>query len=324
MIDALIPKRPMAVSASIAALCLAVFSQAAFSQAAAAKTASSQPAPAPKARTYEEVVNWAKLPEGTTWQDTMAVDIDARGNIYALQRTPFKVLILDSKGRYLRSWDTGNLPGVHGLRIDRSGNVWITSRALHQVFKYTRDGRLLMTLGTRGVAGDNDSRVALNGPADVAFGPHGEIFVADGESPNTRVVKFSRDGKFLTSWGTKGSGPGQLMTPHSIVLDASGRLLVANRGNKRVEIFSQTGEYLGQIQSTMTPYGLWAGRDGILYIADGTKPVGSLSVLDMRTQTVLAQVSGLSGSHMLTVDRSGAVYVAEVAGKSLKKFVRTK
>lgn len=275
-------------------------------------------------RTYQEVTNWAQLPDGTTWQDTMAVDIDSNGDIYALQRTPFKVLVLNSKGQFLRSWDTGNLPGVHGLRIDRSGSVWITSRALHQVFKYSRDGKLLMELGTRGVPGDNDSKTALNGPADVAIGANGDIFVADGESSNTRIVKYSRDGNFIKSWGTKGSAAGQLMIPHSIVIDAAGRILVANRGNKRIEIFNQNGDYIGQIQSNMTPYGLWVGRDGVIYIADGTKPVGSLTVFDMRAQKILAQVSGLVGSHMVTVDRSGAVYVAEVSGKSLKKFVRIK
>lgn len=283
-----------------------------------------QAALAQAARTYEQVANWAQLPEGTTWQDMMAVDIDSRGDIYALQRTPFKVMVLDAKGKFLRSWDTGNLPGVHGLRVDRFDNVWVTSRALHQVYKYSRDGRLLMELGTRGVAGDNDSRVSLNGPADVAVGPNGDIFVADGESSNTRIVKYSRDGTFLTSWGTKGDGPGQLATPHSIVMDSRGRLLVANRGNKRIEIFSQQGAYLGQIKSTMTPYGLFVTRDGTLYVADGTKPVGSMSVLAMRSGKVLAQIPGLVGSHMLTVDRNGAVYVAEVSGMSLKKFVRKK
>lgn len=290
---------------------------------AGAQTASpsSPAAAAPMVRTYEQVADWAQLPAGTTWQDMMAVDIDARGDIYALQRTPFQVIVLDAKGKFLRSWSTGDLPGVHGLRVDRFGSVWITSRKLHQVFKYSRDGKLLMTLGTRGVAGDNDSRVALNGPADVAVAANGDIFVADGESPNTRIVKFAKDGKFLKSWGTKGSDPGQLLIPHGIAMDASGRLLVANRGNKRVEIFSQDGAYLGQIETGSTPYGLAIGKDGTLYVADGTKPSGSLTVMDMKSGAILARVPGLTGSHMVAVDRKGAVYVAEVSGKSLRKFV---
>jgi DNA-binding beta-propeller fold protein YncE len=274
-------------------------------------------------RTYEQVPNWAQLPSGTTWQDMMAVDIDARGDIYALQRTPFKVMVFDSKGRFLRSWGEAlMLPKVHGFRIDREGNAWITDRKLHQVLKFTRDGRLLMALGTKGVAGDNDSKVALNDPADIAFGPNGEIFVADGESTNTRIVKFSRDGKFLESWGTKGSEPGQLLIPHGIVMDSRGRLFVANRGNKRIEIFDQNGKLLGQIKTKVTPYGLSISRDGIIYVADGTKGSESLSVIDTRNEKILAHIPGLNGSHMLAVDRKGAIYVAEVRGMSLRKFVR--
>jgi DNA-binding beta-propeller fold protein YncE len=252
----------------------------------------------------------------------MAVDIDSKGDIYALQRTPFQVMVFDAKGKFLRSWNNGALPRVHGLRIDREDNVWITDRLLHQVLKYSRDGQLLMALGTKGVAGDNESTTALNGPADVAIGRNGDIFVADGESTNTRIVKYSKDGKFLKKWGSKGSEPGQLLIPHSIFMDSRGRLLVANRGNKRIEIFDQEGALLGQITSGITPYGLFVARDGTIYIADGTKGSESLTVLSGRSNKVLAQVPGLSGSHMLTVDRKGAVYVAEVRGTSLLKFIR--
>ena len=273
-------------------------------------------------RTYEEVTNWAQLPAGTTWQDMMAVDIDSRGDIYVLQRTPSKVLVFDAKGKFLRSWGDGLFPGAHGLRIDRQNNVWTTDRKLHVVRKFTRSGELLMTLGSTGVPGDNDSRVALNGPADVVIGPNGDIFVADGESTNTRIVKYSTDGTFLKSWGTKGSEPGQLMTPHSIVMDARGRLLVANRGNKRVEIFDQKGAFLGQITNVATPYGLFLDRHGILYVSDGTRGTEGLTVLDMRTGRVLASMTGFVGPHMLTVDRRGSIYLAQVRGMALRKFVR--
>ena len=273
-------------------------------------------------RTYEEVTNWAQLPAGTTWQDMMAVDIDSRGDIYVLQRTPSKVLVFDAKGKFLRSWGDGLFPGAHGLRIDRQNNVWTTDRKLHVVRKFTRSGELLMTLGSTGVPGDNDSRVALNGPADVVIGPNGDIFVADGESTNTRIVKYSTDGTFLKSWGTTGSERGQLMTPHSIVMDARGRLLVANRGNKRVEIFDQKGAFLGQITNVATPYGLFLDRHGILYVSDGTRGTEGLTVLDMRTGRVLASMTGFVGPHMLTVDRRGSIYLAQVRGMALRKFVR--
>ena len=308
MTSPMILSRRIALAVSLACAAIAVPQQVALAQAL---------------RTYEQVTNWAQLPAGTAWQDMMAVDIDAKGDIYALQRTPFKVMVFDSKGKFLRSWgEAMMLPKVHGFRIDREGNAWITDRGLHQVFKFTRSGRLLMELGTKGVAGDNDSKVALNGPADVAFGPNGDIFVADGESTNTRIVKFNKNGMFLKSWGTKGSEPGQLLVPHGIVMDSRGRLFVANRGNKRIEIFDQEGGFLGQIKTAVTPYGLFIGRDGIIYVADGTKGSESLSVINTRNEKVLAHIPGLNGSHMLTVDRKGAIYVAEVRGMALRKFVR--
>ncbi len=273
-------------------------------------------------RNYQKVDNWAQLPPGTVWQDMTGVDIDRQGNVYALQRTPSKVMVFDSRGRFVRSWGEGAFTKAHALRLDRQGNVWITDRELHQVLKFSRDGHLLMALGTKGVPGDNDSTVALNGPADLVIAPNGDIFVADGESTNTRVVKFSKDGKFLMKWGTKGAGPGQLQTPHSIVMDARGRLYVANRGNARVEIFDQIGRFLGQINNVATPYGLAMAADGTLYVADGAAGSEGLTVLNTRSGKVLAHFSGITGAHMVAVDNKGAIYVAEVRGRAVEKFVR--
>jgi DNA-binding beta-propeller fold protein YncE len=274
------------------------------------------------ARTYERVANWAQLPAGTAWQDMSGIDVDARGNIYTLQRTPSIVRIFDAKGRFLRSWGEGMFTKAHALRVDRQGNVWITDRDLHQVLKFTRDGKLLMALGTKGVKGDNESRTALNGPADVVFAPNGDIFVADGESTNTRIVKYRKDGTFLKMWGTKGTEPGQLQTPHSIVMDARGRLYVANRGNKRVEIFDGEGGYIGQITNAATPYGLAIAPDGTLFVADGTAGSEGMTVVDTRSGKILAQFSGITGAHMVAVDRKGAIYVAEVRGRAVEKFIR--
>ncbi len=275
-------------------------------------------------RSYEKVANWAELPVGTTWQDMSGVDVDAKGNVYALQRTPSKVMVFDTNGKFLRSWGEGLFTKAHALRIDGQGNVWITDRESHQAMKFTPDGRPLMALGTKGVSGDNESKVALNGPADLVFAPNGDIFVADGESTNTRIVKYSRDGKFLKMWGTKGANPGQLQTPHSIVMDSRGQLYVANRGNKRVEIYNQDGRYLGQITNVATPYGLAMSRDGILYVADGAAGSEGMTVINPRNKKILAHFSGITGAHMITVDRKGAIYVAEVRGRALEKFVPTR
>src|SRR5205085_5779391 len=128
------------------------------------------------------------------------------------------------------------------------------------VLKYSPSGKLLLSLGKKGVAGDNTSTDALNGPSDVAFGRNGEIFVSDGESSNSRIVRFSPEGKLIKFWGTKGKGPGQLDVPHAIAIDSKGQLFVANRSNNRIEIFNQDGGYMGVLDQLGTPYGLFMAK----------------------------------------------------------------
>ncbi len=272
---------------------------------------------------YQQVENWAQLPAGTKWAMMTAVDIDSKGTIYALQRgAPAKVMVLDSAGKLLRAWGEGMFPNAHALRVDRKDNVWVTDRSRHQVLKFSATGELLLALGKQGVKGDNTSVDALNGPSDVVVGPNGDIFVSDGESTNTRVVKYSPDGKLIKFWGTKGSGPGQLDVPHNIVMDSKGRLFVADRSNKRVEIFDQDGGYVGAMTNAGTPYGLFMAKDDVLYTVDGTPGKDDLTIIDTTDQKVLAHFGGLVGPHMLAVAADGAIYVAETRGASIKKFVR--
>jgi peptidylamidoglycolate lyase len=286
-----------------------------------ASVAVATPARAAELR-YHAVENWAQLPAGTKWGTMTAVDIDSHGAIYVLQRTPAVVMVFDRAGKLLRTWGEGSFPNAHGLRVDRSDNVWITDRGLHQVLKYSPDGKLLLALGKKGVAGDNDSRDALNGPSDVAFGPKGEIFVSDGESTNTRVVKFTADGTLVKFWGTKGTGPGEFDVPHAIASDSRGRLYVADRSNNRVQIFDQEGKVLGEMKNVGTPYGLDFDKDDRLYVVDGNAGKDELWIVDTRTNAIVGHTPGLVGPHMLAVDTDGAVYVAETRGLTLRKLVR--
>lgn len=273
--------------------------------------------------TYREVKDWAQFPAGSKGAMMTAVDIDSKGTIYVFQRgEPARVLAFDPSGKLLRSWGEGKFGNPHGLRVDRQDNVWITDRGLQQVIKFSPSGEVLLELGKKGVAGNNTSTDALNGAADVVWGANGDIFVADGEGANTRVVKYSADGKFIKFWGTKGSGPGQLDTPHSIAMDSKGRLLVANRGNKRVEIFDQDGAYLGVINDTGTPYGLFLTKNDVLYLTDGTQGKDDLTIIDLKTQQHLGHFGGLVGPHMLAVDAAGSIYVAETRGNAVRKFVK--
>lgn len=271
---------------------------------------------------YQRVENWAKLPDGTLWGVMTAVDIDSKGNIYAFQRgePTSKVIVFDAQGKYLKSWGADEFPGAHSLRVLRDGSIWITDRKLEQVLKFDTDGKALLSIGQKGVAGDNNSEDSFNGVSDVAMAANGDLFVSDGEGPNTRIVKFTKEGKFIKFWGTKGSDPGQFVIPHNVAIDSKGRVWVCDRGNKRLQVFDQDGKFLDQFTQFGTASSLFITSDDMLYVADGA-PENRI-IIGTTDGKVLGTIDGLNGPHSLAVDSSGAVYVAESGGKSVLKYMR--
>ena len=176
---------------------------------------------------YRPVENWAQLPAGVQWGQVIGVKPDAHGNLWVFHRSDPAIMEFDSSGKYLKGFAAGMFVQAHGLSIDRDGNLWVTDAQGkdgkgQQVFKFSPEGKILMTLGKAGVAGDGPD--TFNGPCDVAIAPNGDIFVADGhgDDTNARVVKFTKDGKFIKEWGKKGSGPGEFDTLHSIAMDSKG------------------------------------------------------------------------------------------------------
>jgi streptogramin lyase len=163
----------------------------------------------------------------------------------------------------------------HGIFVDRDDNVWVCDgRAKNgkgeTVMKFSSEGKLLMTLGKPGVAGDGPHM--FNGPSDVLVAPNGDIFVADGHGgdTNARIVKLTKDGKFIKAWGKKGSGPGEFDTPHGLAMDAAGRLFVADRGNSRTQIFDQNGKFLEEWRQFGRPSGIFIDKKNIIYVSDST------------------------------------------------------
>jgi hypothetical protein len=211
----------------------------------------------------------------------------------------------------------------HGFRIDRDGNLWVTDgRGAdgkgQQVFKLSRDGKVLLTLGTKGVAGE--TAATFDGPCDVAIGTNGDIFVADGHR-NNRVVKFTRDGTFVKAWGRKGQGRGEFQTPHAIAIDSRGRLLVADRGNQRIQIFDQDGKFLDEWKQFGRPSGILITADDTMYVADVQDKRG-IVVGSAKDGTVRGVIEGTL-PESIAVDRSGAVYAGETTtGRTLRKFVK--
>ncbi len=290
---------------------------------------------------YHPVENWAQLPVGIEWGQVISVDPDAHGNIWVFHRKDPAILEFDSSGKLIESFGSGFVQ-AHGMAVDRSGNIWVTDAAAkdgkgQQVFEFSRKGKLLMTLGKAGVAGDGPD--TFNGPSGVAVALNGDIFVGDGHGTgtNARVVKFSKDGKFIKAWGKMGSGPGEFDTLHSLAMDSRGRLFVADRGNNRIQIFDQDGKFIVEWKQFGRPSGIFISKDDTLYSVDSqsdekTNPgvkrgirIGSARdgavkafIPDLSTDPRIALAEGVSA------DAHGDIYAAGVSSMALHKFVRSR
>ncbi len=289
---------------------------------------------------YNAVENWATLPAGVQWGPVINVDPDANGNIWVFHRSDPAIMEFDAAGKLVRSFGAGMFVQAHGLAIDREGNVWVTDAQGkdgkgQQVFKFSPEGKVLMTLGKAGVAGSGHD--TFNGPSGVVIAPNGDIFVADGHGleTNARIVKFSKDGTFIKEWGKKGSGPGEFDTPHSIAMDSKGRIFVADRVNNRIQIFDQEGKFIDHWKQFGRPSGIYIAKDDTLYSVDSqsdekTNPgvkrgirIGSAKngavkafIPDTSKDPAIALAEGISA------DAKGNIYAAGVSSTALHKFVK--
>jgi peptidylamidoglycolate lyase len=271
---------------------------------------------------YQPVRNWAALPPGTTWGVMSWVDVDRQGNVYAFQRAEpsAKVMVFDGAGRYLRSWGEGSFTYPHSLRVLRDGRIWTTDRQMQQVIAFDTDGRLLRTIGQRGIKGDNTSRDLFNGVSDVVMAEDGSLFVSDGEGGNQRVVKLTSDGKFIKSWGSEGSGPGEFDGPHCVTLDAQGRVYVCDRSNQRIQVFDQQGSFITQMTQFGAPASIAITREGLMYVAAGA-PQNKVTV-GTTDGTVTETIDDLDSPHGIAVASDGTLYIAQSSGKAVLKYVR--
>jgi DNA-binding beta-propeller fold protein YncE len=313
--------------------------------------ARSQPADPPNP--YKTVENWAKMPEGRTWGATSAVEIDPDGkSIWVAERCGANtcagsslpaVFKFDASGKVVTSFAPGLFVFPHGIHVDRDGNVWVTDAQGrdgkgHQVFKFSPEGKLLLTLGKAGVTGDGQD--TFNQPSDVAVAPSGDVFVADGHDAgsNMRIVKFSKDGKFIKAWGKPGSAPGEFATPHGLAFDSQGRLFVADRGNNRIQIFDQEGKFLAEWKQFSRLSGIYIDKNDVLYGADsesnarrnpgwkrgiriGSAKDGKLTAFIPDPEPD-PDKSATSGAEGVAADASGVVYGAEVGPRGLKRYVK--
>jgi len=183
---------------------------------------------APAGGRWEVLPSWGELPAGTTWGGPSQVSTTADGQIIIFRRDAPAFYVMSPDGKLVKSWGE-KYRLAHGIRVDREGFIWASDNNANFIQKLSPDGKVIMTLGKPGTAGDNNSEEAFDGPADVFVTPSGDIFVADGYR-NSRIVQFSKDGKFVRKiGGTKGSEPGQFNVPHAVVVDSKGERATAHR-----------------------------------------------------------------------------------------------
>jgi hypothetical protein len=292
---------------------------------------------------YRVVEGWPTLPSDIKWGAVISADSDPQGNIWAFHRSQPPILEFDSSGKLLKSFGKDMFVQPHGMTIAPDGNIWVTDAQGkdgkgHQVFKFSPDGKVLMTLGKAGVAGEGPDM--FNGPTDVVVARNGDIFISDGHDPesNGRVVKFSKDGKFIKAWGKHGSGPGEFITPHSIAMDSRGRLFVADRGNSRIQIFDQDGRFLDQWKQFGRPSGVYIDKKDIIYVADSQsnakqnpgfkRGIRIGSAKDGKVTAMIPFVepdpdsNNNAGIEGITADPMGNVYGGQTTGMILHKYIK--
>jgi sugar lactone lactonase YvrE len=238
---------------------------------------------------YQPGVDFGQLPEGRKWGSTASVTTAPDGSIWVTDRCGNSgaggttctgasahvdpIFQFDPSGKLLKTFGAGMFVSPHKLTVDKDGNLWMADNGAHQVFKLDSGGKVLLTLGKKGAAGSGPDE--FDAPTEVAVAPNGDIFVGDGHSGggtatgNARIVKFSKDGKFIKSWGRKGMGPGEFDVVHTLAFDSRGRLFVGDRQNNRIQIFDQDGRFIAQWFQFGRPSGLYIDKStDTIYVAD--------------------------------------------------------
>ena len=278
---------------------------------------------------YQYRVNetWANLPDGWEFRDVAGVAVDDKDNVYIFNRGEHPMMIFDQEGNFLRSWGEGLFVRAHGLHIGPDQSIYCTDDGDHTVRKCTLDGKVLLEIGIPGKPTSYMSGEPFHRCTHTALSPDDHIFVSDGYG-NSRVHKYTPDGKLVMSWGEPGTDPGQFNIVHNIAMDDSGLLYVADRENHRVQIFDQDGNFVNQIVNMHRPctvtifdnklyvgelgYGLPVNKD-----VPNIGPRISLYSLDGKLINRWGEGFGLGemelmAPHGLTVDNDNNIYLAEV------------
>jgi hypothetical protein len=282
---------------------------------------------------FEPVDGWGQLPEGWRSVEAAGVAVDGGDAVYLFTRSEHPVIVFDREGRFLRSWGEGLVRRAHAITIDADGMVWLTDDLHHTIRKFTPEGKLLLTIGDPDQPSELQGGKPFNRPTHVAISPKtGDLYISDGYG-NSRVHKYSPDGRHLFSWGEPGTDPGQFNLPHNLVTDEDGLVYVADRENHRVQIFDGEGRYQGQWNHLHRPCGLFTDRrdNDHFYIGElGTSLAVNAKTPNLGPRVTVVNQKGervcrfggrfvgdgpgrLIAPHAITRDSRGDLYVAEVS-----------
>jgi DNA-binding beta-propeller fold protein YncE len=321
------------------------------------------------ANPYRTIRDWGMGPEGRPFGGYNGVDIDRDGkavwvadrcsggiNPGCLGSKADPINKFDESGKRLTSFGGGMFVWPHGLHVDQDGNVWVadsrtpTPDELKKfpgekpkgsvVVKFSPEGKVLLTLGTFGVVGNPPN--ALTDPTDVVTAPNGDIYVAEShtnvEDPNLvgRISVFDGNGKFLRTIGKTGTGPGEFRTPHALVFDSQGRLIVADRHNHRIQILTKEGKYIGEYREFSRVSGLTIDKNDTIYAADSESDarrhpgwlkgirIGSLKDGKVTIFIPPHPTNAPEGAmgEGIALDAAGNLYTAEATVRGVTKYVK--
>ena len=307
---------------------------------------------------YEVRTQWGQLPDGWSYREVAGVAVDSKDNVYVFNRGRHPVIVFDREGKFLRSWGEDTITRAHGIHIGSDDTVFLTDDQGQTVRKCSLDGKVLLTLGMPGQPAPYMSGLPFHLCTHTALSPDQDIYVSDGYG-NSRVHKYSPDGKLLFSWGEPGTDPGQFNIVHNICADDDGWVYVADRENHRVQVFDRNGKYETQWNNLHRPCGLHMdhGASPLCYIAElgPSMPVNRnvpnigprVSITD-KHGNVLARLGDVGAGeapgqfiapHGVAVDSHGDIYIGEVSNtvwalegllldnprelRSLRKLVRS-
>ena len=282
--------------------------------------------------TYEALESWQKLPDGINLIETPGVAVNSQDRVYAITRnTAHPVMVFESDGTFVSSFGEGVFSQrTHGIVIGPDDSVYCADDGTHTITKFTPQGELLMTLGTPGQPAAKWGGQPFNRPTHAAVSPvTGNLYISDGYG-NSRIHKYTPDGRHLLSWGEPGIDAGQFIRPHNIAVDDQDRVYVADREAHRVQVFDAEGKVVAVWHDVYRPDGMTLGPDGNIYVGelngipgvDDAPGLGHrVSILSREGKLLTRFGDPVEGEapgqfiapHGIAVDSNGDIYVGEVS-----------